>query len=91
MEQKEKLCDEVETLGQFTYLSDRVSAGGGCEVAVTAKTRCGWVRFRECGQLLYDRKFLLRLKGAGYSSYIRPAILYGSVAWCLRESDMGSL
>ena len=24
-----------------------VSAGGGCEVAVTARTRCGWVKFRE--------------------------------------------
>ena len=25
-----------------------VSAGGGCEAAVTARTRCGWVMFREC-------------------------------------------
>ena len=56
-------------------------AGGGCESAVTAKTRCGWVKFRECGELLYDRKFLLKLKGAVYRSYISPAILYGSEAW----------
>ena len=27
MEQDEKLCDEVETVGEFTYLGDRVSAG----------------------------------------------------------------
>ena len=25
------LCDEVETVKEFTYLGDRVSAGGGCE------------------------------------------------------------
>ena len=31
MEQEEKLCDEVETVGECTYLSDRVSAGGGCD------------------------------------------------------------
>ena len=42
MEQEGKLSDEVE----FTHLGDRVSAGGGCEVAVTARTRCGWVKFR---------------------------------------------
>ena len=47
-EQEEKLCDEVETLREFTYLVDRVSAGGGCEAAVTAGTRCGWVMYREC-------------------------------------------
>ena len=25
---------------------DSVSAGGGCEAAVIAGTRCGWVKFR---------------------------------------------
>ena len=28
------------------------------------------------------------LTGAVYESYIRTAMLYGSEAWCLRESDM---
>ena len=27
------------------------------------------------------------LKGAVYWSYVRPAILYGSEAWCLNESE----
>ena len=41
MQQEEKLCDEVETVRDFTYLGDMVSVCGGCEAAVTAKTRCG--------------------------------------------------
>ena len=41
MEQEEKLWDKVETVREFTYLGDRLSAGGGCEAAVTARTRCG--------------------------------------------------
>ena len=53
VEQEERLCEEVETVGEFTYLGDRVSAGGGCEAAVTVRTRCGWVALRECGELLY--------------------------------------
>ena len=41
MEQEKKLCDEVETIREFIYLGDRLSAGGGCEAAVTARTRRG--------------------------------------------------
>ena len=41
MEQEEELCDEVETVREFTHLGDKVSVGGGCEAAVTARTRCG--------------------------------------------------
>ena len=89
MEQEEKLCDEVETVREFTYLGDRASASGGCEAAVTVRTICWWVKFRECGELQYGRKFSLSLKEAVYKRYVRPAILYGSEALCLKECEMG--
>ena len=42
VEQEETLCDVLETVGEFTYLGDRVSSGGGCEVAdCTKKMRLG--------------------------------------------------
>ena len=41
--------------------------------------------------LLYGRRFPLRLKGAICKSYVWPAILYGSEAWCLKEGEMGIL
>ena len=41
MEQGKKLCDEVETVREYTYLGDGVSAGQRCEAAVTARTRYG--------------------------------------------------
>ena len=47
-----------------------MSAGGGCEAAVTARTRYGWVKFKECGELLHGRKFHLRLKWAVCTSYV---------------------
>ena len=52
---------------------------------MTARTICWSVKLRE---LLYGRRFPLRLKGAVYKSYIRPAILHGSETWCLNESEM---
>ena len=42
---EERLGVEMKTVMTFTYLGDRVSAGGGCEAAVTARTRFGWVMF----------------------------------------------
>ena len=80
----------METAIELTYLGDRVSACGGSEAAVTARTRCGWATLRERGELLY-RRLTLKRKGAAYKSYVRPAILYGSEAWCLKESEIGIL
>ena len=63
-------------------------AGGGCEAAVTARTRCGWVKLRECGELLYCMKFPQKLKGAVNKSYVWPAIPYRREAWCQKKSEM---
>ena len=41
MEQEVKLCYEVQTVSELTYHGVRVGAGGGCEAAVAARTRCG--------------------------------------------------
>ena len=82
------LCNNVKTVRQFPYLLDRVCAGEECDAAVTARTRYAWVVFGECSELLYSRRFPLRLKGAFYKTYVRPAVLYGSEAWCLKQHKM---
>ena len=87
MDSVEELCEEVETVTGFCYLGDRVNAGGGCEAAVTARARIGWVKFRECMELLNSKRFSVKLKGMVYRSCVRSAMLYGSDAWCLREKN----
>ena len=86
-----KLCDEVETVNGFCYLGDRLNASGGCEMAVTARTRFGWAKFRECGELLRGRQFSLKMKGRVYRTCVRSAMRYGSETWCLRENEMAIL
>ena len=41
VEQEEKLYDEVKNVREFAYICDRVSAGRGCEAAVTAEQDLG--------------------------------------------------
>ena len=62
----EKMCDEVETVNGFYYLGDRIKASCGCEAAVTARVRFGWVRFRKCGELLLGNRFPLKMNGKVY-------------------------
>ena len=73
---------------EFTYLGGRLSAGGGCEAAVTTRTRYGWIKFWECGELLYGERFSPLLRGVACKSYVVSANLCGSEAWCLKESGM---
>ena len=47
--------------------------GGGCEAAVTARTRCGWIKFMECGELLHSDRSHQNLKATIYKNYVRPA------------------
>ena len=63
MDSIEKLCDEVKTVNGFCYLGDRLNPNGCCEVAVTARVRIGWIRFRECAELLLGNRFPLKRKG----------------------------
>ena len=54
VDKEEKSCDEVESVREITYLGDRVSAGGGCEAAVTAGMILGSAtRYCMPGDFLY--------------------------------------
>ena len=70
----EELCEEVETVRDFCFLGDRVNAGSGNEAAVTARARIGWVKFRECGELLNSKRFSLKLKGMVYYMGVRHGV-----------------
>ena len=70
VEQEETLCDEVETVGEFAYYHDRVSACRGCEAAVTTGTRCGWVMLAKYDKLVNAKSLHLRLNWAIYKVYI---------------------
>ena len=40
-----KLHEDVKKVIDFSYLGDRIYSGGGCEAAVTSRTRLEWVKF----------------------------------------------
>ena len=71
----------------FYYLGDRLNASGGSEAAVTARTRIGWIKFREWRVALWEKVFV-RNERKGLLEFVRSAMLQGSETWCLRENEM---
>ena len=47
---------------------------GGCETTVTVKTKIGWMKFRECSEILKGIRYSLT-KGKVYKSCVRSAAL----------------
>ena len=87
----EKLCDGVEIVSKLTYLGDGLNATGGCETVVIARSRIGWIKFRECSKIIKGRRFSLKMKGKVDKSCARSAMLYGTEAWCLRKKEIAIL
>ena len=74
-----------------------VTARHGCDGDVTARYGCygdetarhGWANYGKCSGLVHGGRFPSRMKGVVYKSYARPAILYGSEPWCMKEGKIG--
>ena len=75
MEPIENLCDGLQTVNEFGYLGDKLKTSGGCKAAVTARMRTGWIKFRECSELLLGKRFSLKIKERVFQSCVRSAML----------------
>ena len=47
--------EDVETVTDFSYVCNRIYSRGGCEAAVTSRTRLGWVKLRDCQDLIFKK------------------------------------
>ena len=87
LRQVEKLCDQsyvIETKREFIHLGDSVSAGGGFEAAVTARTRYGRIKFNV--RLVTVWQKISSDSESGYlRSYAKPPIIHRSEARCLKR------
>ena len=71
--------DQVELV---KFLGDTLNVNGGSKAEVTARTRIGRIKFRECVELLNGRKLLLKIIGQIYQ-LCKVGDVDGSKTWCL--------
>ena len=80
--------DKLEVVASSCYLGDMISAGGGCEIAVTTRVKTAWKKFRELLPVLTSRHLSYKTRGRVYSSCVRSAMLHASETWPLTKAKL---
>ena len=83
--------EKLEMVASFCYLGDILSAGGGCEIAVTARVKTAWKKFRELLPVLTSPHLSYKTRGHVYSSCVRSAMLHASETWPLTKTNLQRL
>ena len=83
--------DKLEVVASFCYLGDMLSAGGGCEIAVTTRVKTAWNKFRELLPVLTSRHLSYKKRGHVYSSCLRSAMLYANKTRPLTKTNLQRL
>ena len=77
----------LELVDKFCYLGDMLSVDGDADVAVEARIRIGWNKFRQLVPLLTDRYISLIRRGRLYSSCVQNSMLHGSETLPVRKEN----
>ena len=65
---------ELECVGKFAYFGDMFNHAGG--VAVAARVKAAWMKFRELGGILCTQLASLRMKGIEYETCVLSVLTY---------------
>jgi len=71
----------MELVDEFCYLGDMLSA----DVAVEARIRTGWNKFRQLIPLLTKKDISLIVMGRLYSSSAQSNMFHGNVTWPVKK------
>jgi len=78
---------KLELVDKFCYLGDMLSVDGDADVAVEARIRIGWNKFRQLVPLLTNKDVSLIIRGRLYSSSVRNSMLHGSETRPVRKEN----
>ena len=54
---------------------------------VDGRLKVAWSRWRDLSGVIYDTKVPMKLKSKLYKTVVRPAVVYGSECWALRQQE----
>ena len=83
--------DKLEMVASFCHLGDMLSAGRGCEIAVTTRVKTAWKKLRELLPVLTSRHLSYKTRGHVYSSCVRSVMLHASETWPLTKTNLQRL
>ena len=75
----------IPQVTRFKYLGSVVQNDGEIEADVNHRIQVGWLKWRRASGVLCDKKVPLKLKGKFYRTAVRPAMLYGTECWAVKN------
>ncbi len=75
----------------FKYLGSILQVDEECEEDVSHRIKARWLKWRRATGVLCNRKIPNKLKKKFYHTTIRPAMLYCSECWPLKESYVSEI
>ncbi|KAL6513478.1 hypothetical protein OROGR_020964 [Orobanche gracilis] len=76
---------KVQSADCFRYLRSIIQADGGLDGDVAHRIKSGWLKWKSATGFLCDPGIPNRLKGKFYRTAIRPALLYGTECWAVKQ------
>ena len=68
-----------------------INADEGADVAVVARVRCAWKKFRELPPILTQKGASLAVKGRVYTSCVQSCLIYGCETWPMKAQHEAAL
>ncbi|KAL6561231.1 hypothetical protein OROMI_016832 [Orobanche minor] len=69
----------------FRYLGSIIQKDGELDGDVAHRIKAGWLKWKSATGVLCDPDMPYRLKGKFYRTAIRPALLYGTECWAVKQ------
>ncbi|KAK9101124.1 hypothetical protein Scep_024554 [Stephania cephalantha] len=79
---------EVPKVNHFRYPGSIIQNDGNIENDVTHRIQAGRKKWRSATGVICDRNVPTKLKGKFYRTAIRPAMLYGSECWVVKQQQL---
>ncbi|KAL6504018.1 hypothetical protein OROGR_025941 [Orobanche gracilis] len=86
--QKKDFKEEIKGLHEstfFRYLGSIIQKDGELDGDVAHRIKAGWLKWKSATRVLCDPDMPHRLKGKFYRTAIRPALLYGTECWAVKQ------
>ena len=83
--------DKLEVVASFCYLTDMLSAAGGCERSTTTHVKTVWKKFKDLLPVLSSHHLSFKTCGRVYSSCVQSAMLHASKTWPLTKPNLQHL
>ena len=81
----------IEKVTSFCYLGDVIGMDGSADLAVEARIRSGWNKYREMSPILQGKFVSWKLKGRVYDSCVRKCMTYACETWPLTQANLNRL